>query len=74
MSEKDLVAAGGFVVLFLMMLVRVPIGVAMGLVGVGGFGLTVGWSPALNLLATSPLRTVTDFNLTLIPLILYLIF
>ena len=67
MSEKDLVAAGGFVVLFLMMLVRVPIGVAMGLVGVGGFGLTVGWSPALNLLATSPLRTITDFNLTLIP-------
>ncbi|MBO0902807.1 TRAP transporter large permease [Jiella sonneratiae] len=67
MSEKDLVAAGGFVVLFLMMIVRVPIGVAMGLVGIGGFGMTVGWRPALNLLATSPLRTVTDFNLTLIP-------
>ncbi|MAU96988.1 MAG: C4-dicarboxylate ABC transporter permease [Fulvimarina sp.] len=67
MSERELVAAGGFVVLFALMLIRVPIGVAMGLVGVGGFGLTVGWSPALNLLATSPLRTVTDFNLTLIP-------
>ncbi|MDF0603772.1 TRAP transporter large permease [Psychromarinibacter sp. C21-152] len=67
MSERDLIAIGGFVVLFLLMLIRVPIGVAMGIVGVGGFGLTVGWSPALNLLSTSPLRTVTDFNLTLIP-------
>ena len=67
MSERDLIAAGGFVVLFLLMLIRVPIGVAMGIVGVGGFGMVVGWTPALNLLATSPLRTVTDFNLTLIP-------
>ena len=67
MSEKDLVAAGGFVLLFVLMLIRVPIGVAMGLVGVGGFGMTVGWRPAFNLLSTSPLRTITDFNLTLIP-------
>jgi len=67
MSERDLIAAGGFVALFALMLIRVPIGVAMGIVGVGGFGLVVGWTPALNLLATSPIRTVTDFNLTLIP-------
>lgn len=67
MSERDLIAAGGFAVLFLLMFVRVPIGIAMGLVGVGGFGLIVGWQPAFNLLATSPLRTITDFNLTLIP-------
>ena len=61
------VAGGGFVVLFALMLLRVPIGVAMGLVGVGGFGAIVGVGPALNLLAQSPIRTVTDFNLTLIP-------
>ena len=67
MNERDLIAAGGFVALFVLMLLRVPIGVAMGLVGVGGFGLVAGMKPALNLLATSPLRTVTDFNLTLIP-------
>ncbi len=67
MSANDFVAIGGFVILFALMLVRVPIGIAMGVVGVGGFGMIVGWAPAFNLLATSPLRTLTDFNLTLIP-------
>ena len=67
MSKGDLVAFAGFVALFAMMAVRVPIGIAMGLVGVGGFAAIAGWSPALNLLAQSPIRTVTDFNLTLIP-------
>src|SRR6056300_1070969 len=63
----DLIAILGFAALFAMMILRVPIGIAMGLVGVGGFAAVVGWKPALNLLAQSPIRTVTDFNLTLIP-------
>ncbi len=63
----EAIAIGGFVALFLMMAVRVPIGVAMGLVGVGGFGAVVGMGPALNLLSQSPISTITDFNLTLIP-------
>ena len=67
MSKGDLVAFAGFVTLFAMMAIRVPIGIAMGLVGVGGFAAIAGWDPALNLLAQSPIRTVTDFNLTLIP-------
>jgi tripartite ATP-independent transporter DctM subunit len=66
-TEADLIAIGGFVVLFSLMLLRVPIGVAMGLVGVGGFAMVVGTGPALNLLAQSPIRAITDFNLTLIP-------
>lgn len=67
MSAADWVAIGGFVALFALMLLRVPIGVAMALVGVGGFASIVGIAPALNLLAQSPIRTVTDFNLSLIP-------
>jgi C4-dicarboxylate transporter, DctM subunit len=67
MNEQDILAIGGFCALFAMMVLRVPIGVAMGLVGVGGFGAIVGWGPAFNLLAQSPIRTVTDFNLSLIP-------
>lgn len=67
MASADLIAVSGFVVLFAMMILRVPVGIAMGLVGVGGFGAVVGWGPALNLLAQSPIRTITDFNLTLIP-------
>jgi C4-dicarboxylate transporter DctM subunit len=68
MSTADLVALAGFAALFLMMLIRVPIGIAMALVGVGGFAAIAGWSPALNLLAISPVRTVTDYNLSLIPM------
>jgi len=67
MSTSDLVAISGFIALFAMMAVRVPIGIAMGVVGVSGFAAIAGWGPALNLLAQSPIRTVTDFNLTLIP-------
>jgi tripartite ATP-independent transporter DctM subunit len=68
MMTTDFVAIGGFVVLFVLLLLRVPIGAAMGLVGVGGFGLLAAWNPALNLLAISPIRTVTDYSLGLIPM------
>ena len=63
----ELIATLGFVALFGLMAVRVPIGIAMGLVGIGGFAGVVGWRPALNLLSQSPIATITDFNLTLIP-------
>jgi C4-dicarboxylate transporter DctM subunit len=67
MSTSDLVAVVGFAALFALMVLGVPVGVAMGLVGVGGFAAVVGIWPALNLLAQSPIRTVTDYNLGLIP-------
>ncbi|ADZ72155.1 TRAP transporter large permease [Polymorphum gilvum] len=67
MASADLIAVAGFLALFAMMILRVPIGVAMGLVGIGGFASVAGIGPALNLLAQSPIRTVTDFNLSLIP-------
>ena len=38
--SPDAVAVLGFVVLFVLMLLRVPVGMAMGLVGVTGFGTT----------------------------------
>lgn len=68
MISTDFVAAGGFVALFVLLVLRVPIGVAMGIVGVAGFGLLAAWDPALNLLAISPIRTVTDYSLGLIPM------
>jgi C4-dicarboxylate transporter DctM subunit len=68
MSYNDLVAVGGFVTLFVLLVLRVPIGVAMGMVGIGGFGLLAAWTPALNLLALSPIRTVTDYSLGLVPM------
>lgn len=66
MSGADWTAVAGFVSLFAMIALRVPIGIAMGLVGVFGFAAVRGLTPALNLLATSPIRVITDFNLSLI--------
>lgn len=50
------------------MVLRVPVGVAMGIVGVGGFGLLAATKPALNLLAQSPIRVATDYDLAVIPM------
>lgn len=66
--DRDLVALVGFVGMFALMAVRVPIGVAMGLAGVGGFALLSGTKPALNLLANVPLSVLTDYNLIVIPM------
>lgn len=67
MTTADLVAILGFVAMFVLMGLRVPLGVAMGIVGVLGFAAMRGINPALNLLTTSPIRVITDFNLTLVP-------
>src|SRR5690606_1851106 len=66
--SNDAIAVLGFVVLFGLMALRVPVGIALGIVGVGGFGLIVGMDSALNLLALSPIRTVTTYDFALIPM------
>jgi C4-dicarboxylate transporter, DctM subunit len=66
--DRDVVAIGGFVALFVLMALRVPVGIAMGIVGVGGFGLLTNWTAAFGLLAQSPFSTVTSFNLSIIPM------
>lgn len=66
--DRDLVALLGFVAMFALMAVRVPIGIAMGIAGVGGFALLSSTTPALNLLANVPLSVLTDYNLSVIPM------
>jgi tripartite ATP-independent transporter DctM subunit len=66
----DTVAIIGFVTLFVLMLLRVPVGMAMGLVGVGGFAYLVGGEPALKIVGHTTARTVTDYNFAVIPLFL----
>jgi len=68
--DRDIAAVGGFVVLFILMFLRVPIGIAMGIVGIGGFAALKGWDAGLNLLLNSPWRTVTDYSLSVVPLFL----
>ena len=68
MNDKDLIAVLGFALMFVLMLLRVPIGVAMGIAGVLGYGVVSGWGPALALLGKVPLSTVTDYKLAVIPM------
>src|SRR5579862_2821591 len=68
--STDAVAVLGFVALFALMLLRVPVGMAMGLVGVSGFGYLVGGGPALKLVGQTSMRTVTDYTFGVIPMFL----
>src|SRR5262252_8082874 len=68
--STDVVAVTGFVTLFTLMLLRVPVGMAMGLVGVTGFGFLVGGAPALKLVGQTSMRTVTDYTFGIIPMFL----
>jgi C4-dicarboxylate transporter, DctM subunit len=68
--STDAVAIIGFVSLFALMLLRVPVGMAMGLVGVTGFGYLVGGGPALKMVGQTSLRTVTDYNFAVVPMFL----
>jgi tripartite ATP-independent transporter DctM subunit len=68
--STDAIAVIGFVALFVLMLLRVPVGMAMGLVGVTGFGYIVGAGPALKMLGQTSMRTVTDFNFAVVPMFL----
>ena len=66
--SPDAVAVIGFVALFTLMLLRVPVGMAMGLVGVVGYGYIAGSGPALKLIGQTSMRTVTDYTFGVIPM------
>ncbi len=68
--SADTVAIAGFVCLFVLMLLRVPVGMAMGLVGVAGFGAMTGFGPAMSLIGQTSMRTVTDYTFGVIPMFL----
>jgi tripartite ATP-independent transporter DctM subunit len=68
--STDAIAAIGFVSLFALMLLRVPVGMAMGLVAVTGLSYLVGGDPALKYVGHTSMRTVTDYNFAVVPLFL----
>ena len=68
--STDAVAIIGFLVLFALMLMRVPVGMALGLVGVSGFAYLVNGDAALKIVGHTSMRTVTDYNFGVIPMFL----
>src|SRR2546421_11248448 len=68
--SADAVAVVGFIGLFVLMLLRVPVGMAMGLVGVSGFAYLVNGDAALKIIGHTSMRTVTDYTFGVIPMFL----
>jgi C4-dicarboxylate transporter, DctM subunit len=66
--STDAVAIAGFIILFALMLARVPVGMALGLVGVGGFAYLVNGDAALKIVGHTSMRTVTDYTFGVIPM------
>jgi tripartite ATP-independent transporter DctM subunit len=68
--DPILIAGLGITFMFVLILVKVPIGAAMAMTGFVGFGLLSGWGPALSILATEPVSNITSFEFAVIPLFL----
>src|ERR1700732_1557003 len=66
--STDAVAVTGFLILFALMLLRVPVGMALGLVGVSGFAYLVNGDAALKIVGHTSMRTVTDYTFGVIPM------
>jgi tripartite ATP-independent transporter DctM subunit len=58
----------GFIVLFVLLFLEVPIAYGMMVIGVAGFAWLVGLEPALNLAGTVAAETVLNYNLSVLPL------
>jgi TRAP-type mannitol/chloroaromatic compound transport system permease large subunit len=64
------VAFLGLAGMFLLIFLHVPLGVAMGVAGVVGFGLLAGFKPAFSLLASETASLFSSLDLATIPLFL----
>jgi C4-dicarboxylate transporter DctM subunit len=68
MSDQNFVAITGSIAVLVLMLIRVPIAVSLGSVSLAGVAYLVGPGPAFGILTDSPIRTVTNFNFSVIPM------
>jgi tripartite ATP-independent transporter DctM subunit len=64
------IGALGIVALFVLILLQVPIGFAMIIVGVVGYALQAGWAPAVTILASEPSGLLASVDLATVPLFL----
>ena len=64
------IALLGMLGMFVLIALHVPIGAAIGIAGVVGFGLLAGWAPAFSLIGTEYVTVFTNAELAVIPLFL----
>lgn len=70
MGDPLVIGALGMAAMFALILIQVPIGIAMIVVGVVGFALQSGWGPALSILAGEPSGILSSVDLASVPLFL----
>ena len=68
--DPIIVAVLGVLFMFLLILLQVPIGIAMAVTGVVGYGLLSGFGPAITIIATETSSTISNPDLAVIPLFL----
>ena len=66
--SPSLIGAGGVVVLFALLLLRVPVWIALVLVGFFGNVLVNGWPAAFALAGTAPFDVASSYTLSVVPL------
>lgn len=66
--SSALIGLTGFAVVLLLMLVRVPVAVSMGVVGAAGFLYLQGWDGLAYVMGSSPFESVFPYSLSVVPL------
>lgn len=66
--EPVVIGIVSLAVLFGMLILGIPLGVAMGLCGLGGMAAIIGFGPALSLFGTTVYETTVTYDLSIIPL------
>jgi tripartite ATP-independent transporter DctM subunit len=68
MAPEFVLAATGFAVLLLLIVLRAPVGLSMLLVGMGGYVWILDWTALGNYLKTTPYHLFSNYTLSVIPL------
>lgn len=68
--ERSVIGLIGVALALLLIFLRVPIGAAMGLVGLGGIATIMSWSAAVGIAKGIPYALIGDWNLSAIPMFL----
>ena len=70
MMDPITLAIFGVIFMFVLILLQVPIGVAMAVVGIVGYGILSGFEPAFTIIATEATGIISNADLAVIPLFL----
>lgn len=67
-------AAGllGVAILLLLTALRMPVGLALGVVGIGGTWVLLGWDTLLFALGSAPVEAMSNFTLSVLPLFIFM--